>query len=183
MSLVEPVPIWSEAPRHCPGRNLPAYRFTPGKNPHPRGQEGGHAYGQAEEIPLYTPPERWRENEFYLHGIDLYHQGYLWESHEAWEALWHLTGKDGAEGQYLQGLIQNAAALLKAHLGQWSGARHLSQEACRRLLLSQKILGPGHQHWMGVEMTAFLESFERCYRDLWSGRDAIGSAPKIILSR
>ena len=125
MSIVqlEPSPVWPDAPRYCPHRIFPAYRFTPGLNLHPRGQVGGHSYGLLEEVPPYLPPNRWRENEVYLFGVDLYHYGYLWESHELWESLWHLTNKEEPEGQFLQGLIQNSAAKLKLHLNEFSGAQ------------------------------------------------------------
>ena len=179
MPLTEPTPLWPEAPLYCPQRKLPAYRFTPGLNHHPRGQVGGHAYGQVEEIPVYVSPQNWKKNEFYLHGIDLYHRGYLWESHEAWEALWHLTEKDNGEGQFLQGLIQNSAALLKAHLQQWSGARHLSQESFRRLQWAQKKLFKNV--WMGLDLGKFILDLEACYAPLWKGEERIYPPPRMEL--
>lgn len=178
-SFPEPSPVWSNAPRHCPQRPFPPYRFTPGLNPHPRQNPKGHAYGRAEEKPSCLPPERWQENEPYLFGVDLYHQGYLWESHEAWESLWHLTDKEGVEGQFLQGLIQNAAALLKVHLKQWEGARHLSKEAHRRLQFAA-MHRPGRL--MGVELVKLLCDVEAYYLPLWEGKDAVeGEPPALVL--
>ncbi len=156
MDNKEPKPIWPEAPRYCPERPFPPYRFTPGFNPHPRQDPKGHAYGRTEERPAYLPPERWQENKTYLFGVDLYHQGYLWESHEAWESLWHLTDKEGVEGQFLQGLIQNSAAQLKAHLQEYKGARHLNQEATRRfefVIRSSPI-------FMGLSLRTLLETMK-----------------------
>lgn len=148
-------------------------------NAHPRQNPQGHSYGHSEEKPAYLPPERWRENELYLYGIDLYHQGYLWESHEAWETLWHLTDKEGVEGQFLQGLIQNAAALLKAHLKQWDGARHLSKEAHRRL----QFAAMHHAgDFMGIPLAEFLRHLESFYLPLWEGRsETQGDAPRLDL--
>jgi hypothetical protein len=168
------LPVWEEAPRLSPARAFPSYRFTPGLNPHPRQNPKGHSYGHKEETPSYLPPERWRENDLYLYGIDLYHQGYLWESHEAWESLWHLTDKEGVEGQLLQGLIQNAAALLKVHLKQWDGARHLSKEAHRRLQFAAM-----HRTglFMGLDLEAFLRDVEAFYLPLWEGNDAVRNEP------
>src|SRR5262249_47974599 len=169
-----PSPIWPEAPRLCPQKPFPPYRFTPGVNPHPRQNPQGHSFGQREETPAYLPPERWKENDLYLFGIDLYHQGYLWESHEAWEALWHLTDKEGVEGQFLQGLIQNAAALLKIHLRQWDGARHLSREAHRRLqFAAMRHAGS----FMGIDLDGLLNSVETFYRPLWEGKNKVAPPP------
>ena len=130
-------PLWPEAPRYCPQISFPSYRFVPGLNPHPSLSRGeiplssppppSVSSGRDRSFrpvtrnkfdvtgihSLKIPPDQWQENEIYLFGVDLYHQGYLWESHEAWEALWHLTDKKGVEGQFFQGLIQNSAALLK----------------------------------------------------------------------
>ncbi len=173
----EPFPIWliwPEAPRLCPRRTFPSYRFTPGVTPHPRRDPQGHAYGKPEERPAYLPPERWRENDLYLYGVDLYHQGYLWESHEAWESLWHLTGKEDVEGQFLQGLIQNAAALLKVHLQHWDGARHLSREAHRRLqFVEQSVSG----RFMGIDVQGLVCDLGRYYSPLWAGEEKVKGAP------
>jgi hypothetical protein len=155
MSLVEPPapdPAWprfSAAP-------FPAYRFVPGANPHPRRDPRGHAYGTPERPPPRVPPERWKENAVYLHGIDLYNFAYWWECHEALESLWHLTGHTGTEAEFLQGLIQTAAANLRRHLGSDDGARRLGSEAVRRL---ESVPGP---RYMGVELAPFI----RGVRDL-----------------
>ena len=181
----EPAPIWSEAPRLCPQRRFPSYRFTPGLNPHPRQDPRGHAYGKKEEKPVYLPPDRWRENEFYLFGIDLYHQGFLWESHEVWEALWHLTGKEDPEGQFLQGLIQNSAAQLKLHIKEKGGGQHLSQEAWRRLRF---VLDSGVCHkegsFMGINLSKLLKEMENHYTPLWKQKgDVVGLPPRLKVIR
>ena len=49
----------------------------------------------------------------FLYGVDLYNHGYLWEAHEAWEGLWHQAKRDALQAEFLQGLIQCAAAALK----------------------------------------------------------------------
>lgn len=175
MSPDEPSPAWAEAPRYAPmWRVFPAYRFVPGITPHPRRDPKGHAFGKPEEKPSYIVPGRWRENDFYLHGIDLYHQGYLWESHEAWETLWHLTGKEDVEGQFLQGLIQNSAALLKIHQGLWDGARHLSREAHRRLTF---VTEAGGTRFMGIDVRTLVQALESYYGPLWEGRNEVSGRP------
>ena len=151
----EPSPLWSSATRYCPQRGFPPYRFVPGLNPHPKAHPQGHSYGVPEEKPTYLPPERWKENFPYLFGFDLYHQGYFWESHEVWECLWHLTRKEEAEGQFLQGLIQNAAAQLKKHLEHEDAACRLSDEAIRRFEFVQ---ARAPKIFMGVDISELLQS-------------------------
>jgi len=94
----ELTPVWPDAPRKAPGLRLPAYRYVPGRHPRP-----------AEAT--YDDP--------FAAGVDLYHSGYLWEAHEAWEVEFHRADDRG----FLQGLIQLAAMLLKAHLGTEKGVR------------------------------------------------------------
>jgi predicted metal-dependent hydrolase len=94
--------------------------------------------------------DRWRENDVYLHGIDLYNFAYWWECHEALEGLWHLTGHEGTEAQFLQGVIQTAAAHLRRFLGSPVGARRLGAEAVRRL---ESVPGPS---FMGLELAPFI---------------------------
>jgi hypothetical protein len=106
---------------------------VPGLTPHPRRDPRGYAFGRAEAAPPRLPPERWRENEEYLFGVDLYNHAYWWECHETLEALWHLCGRRGEEAALLQGLIQAAAANLRRHLGSRAGARRLGGEAASRL--------------------------------------------------
>lgn len=151
MSLVEPTPADPSWPRYG-SAPFPPYRFIPGLNPHPRRDPRGHAYGTPEVPPPRVAPERWRENPVYLEGIDLYNYAFWWECHEVLEGLWHLTGHHGTEGQYLQGIIQVAAANLKRHVGSRTGARRLAQEAAQRLS------SVGQPRYMGLELGPFLRA-------------------------
>lgn len=90
-------PIWADAPRRCPELVLPAERFIPGHRPRPTESHAG-----------------------FDAGVDLYHQGYLWEAHEAWESEFK-----GPDREFIQGLIQLAAMLLKSHVGSEAGVRKL----------------------------------------------------------
>ena len=113
-------PIWPDAPRYGPDEPFPPYRFLPGAelHPHPARDEAGHSYG-VERAPR---PDDFRR------GVDLYHAGYLWEAHEAWESLWK-ESHDPVRRDFLQGLIQLAAALIKAHVGRARGAEILRSRA------------------------------------------------------
>jgi hypothetical protein len=166
MALVEPAPPDPGWPRYS-ARPFPAYRFVAGLNPHPRRDPKGHAYGQPETPPPYVSPERWRENETYLYGVDLYNYAYWWECHEALESLWHLTGHQGPEGSYLQGVIQVAAANLKRHMGVPEGARRLAGEAVARLA------AVGKRSFMGLELGPFIRAVNDYHLD--------GDSPRVPL--
>jgi predicted metal-dependent hydrolase len=104
-------------------------------------------------------PERWRENAVYLQGIDLFNFAYWWECHEALEGLWHLTGHQGIESQFLQGVIQVAAANLKRHMASLDGARRLGREAVQRLGSVKPPL------YMGLDLEAFIPAVRAYHVD------------------
>ena len=138
-------------------RPFPAYRFIPGQSPHPRRDRQGHSYGQPEPTPPPFMPEEWWDSEWYLYGIDLYNYGYWWECHEVFEGLWHAVGPDLPQGQFLQALIQVAAANLKRLVNASEPTHTLSQAALERL---QKFSGI----YMGVDVSALSEDV-RAYFD------------------
>jgi hypothetical protein len=136
--------------RHCPHLSLPAYRYIPGKGPKDE---------KRKDIPSIKievlPPERWRENEAYLYGIDLYHVGFFYEAHEVWEALWHKVGHRTPQGQFLKALIQLAAAQLKHQMGE-------ERPALRLLGTLQKILialsvTTKEDLWMGLNLKKLID--------------------------
>ena len=144
-------------PRYAPGRAFPPYAYLPGRDPHPTRDEAGHSYSAgAEPPPLPLPPERWRENEPYLFGVDLYNHGYLWEAHEAWEELWHPAKGDALPADYLQGLIQCAAAALKILMGQPRGLERLAEQGTARLERVARAAGPVY---MGLDLPPFIAAF------------------------
>jgi hypothetical protein len=144
-------PIWPDAPRYGPDLPFPPYRFVSGRHPHPVRDPEGHSYGQEEEAD-HVPADAFREDEDYLRGIDLYHAGYLWEAHEAWEGIWKAS-PDPVQRDFLQGLIQLAASLLKRHVGHERGARGLAEAARERLTR----VAAHHPRYMGLDIAALLE--------------------------
>lgn len=109
-----PEPVWPGAPRYGPRSPLPSHAFVPGRTPRP-----------AETEPL--PP-----GEAFLRGVDLYHAGYLWEAHEQWESVWRVS-KDAEQRDFLQGIVQIAAAVLKGRSGNGRGADKLAKRAREHL--------------------------------------------------
>jgi hypothetical protein len=66
--------------------------------------------------------------EAFLRGIDLYHAGFLWEAHEQWESVWR-AATDPAQRDFLKGLVQIAAAVLKLRAGNAPAAGKLIRRA------------------------------------------------------
>lgn len=140
--------------RHLPGRSFPPYAFLPGRDPHPTRDPAGHSFGAEESPPPALPPSAWRGCEAYLWGIDLYNHGFLWESHEAWESLWHVSKPDRIQALFLQGLIQCAAAWLKIAMEQPRGMERLASLALEKL---DEVARIGGGHYMGVDLDSFRE--------------------------
>src|SRR5688572_10634346 len=79
-SAALPDPGERNIPRYSQ-RALPAYRYVPGRHPHPTRDPGGHSY--APPVPRHNVNaagagrgEQWR------FGIDLFNRFYFWEAHE-----------------------------------------------------------------------------------------------------
>jgi len=157
-----PFPDW---PRYAPERPLPAYRYVPGLHPHPVSDPRGHSYGHRPATENPPAPEAWASCTDYRHSVDLHNFGYWWEAHEGWEGIWQHLDKAGEQGQFLQGLIQTSAGLLKAHLGSREGARILFGEAMLRLS------GIRPRHYMGVDLALHRERIAACLKALDTGTD------------
>lgn len=114
-------------PRRQPDRPLPPYAYVPGKSPHPLSDPQGHMFGQQEQAAAAGDP--WWQNESWLWGFDLFHHGYYWEAHEAWENLWISVGRRGPAADLIKGLIKLAAAGVKAREGKPEGVRRHARRA------------------------------------------------------
>lgn len=122
--------------------SLPPRRYVPGGSAHPKG-----LYPELTFAP-WVEGAAWWEDEAWIAGLDRFDQGYLWESHELWEAGWHQASGDRAER--LQGMIQAAAAALTLHLGRPEIAAGLAERAAGRLL---PLVG---REEVGVDLSAFV---------------------------
>ena len=146
-----------EPGRYAPGQPFPAYRFLPGRDPHPTRHPDGHSFGDEAEPPsAYIPADVWRESESYLFGVDLYNHGYLWEAHEAWEGLWHPAKVDAVLADFLQGLIQCSAAALKVSMEQPRGLASLAKLGTERL---ERVARQARPQFMGLDIPAFVAEF------------------------
>jgi len=144
-------------PRYAPERAFPPYAYLPGRDPHPTGDPRGHSFGaESGAPPRHLAADRWRENEDYLFGCDLYNHGYLWEAHEAWEGLWHLARADTDQADLLQGLIQCAAACLKIPMDQPRGRERLAENGTARL---ERVARAHGGAYMGLDLFGFVRDF------------------------
>lgn len=143
--------------RYAPQLAFPSYAYLPGSDPHPTGDPRGHSYTSAPHAKSpYFEPARWRDNGEYLFGVDLYNAGFLWEAHEAWEDLWHSAKHDALQAEFLQGLIQCAAAALKVRMHQPRGVEKLSTLGLARL---DRVAREGSANYMGLDVHDFVRSF------------------------
>ena len=120
-------------PRRYSNRPFPAYRFVPGKTPHPTRDPDGHSYNADPEQIASFDAEDWNSCELYLYGIDLFNHGFWWEAHEALEAVWVAAGRHTETGLFIQGLIQIAVAHLKAFQGFKAAAKRMAWKGLDKL--------------------------------------------------
>lgn len=136
---------------------FPAYRFIPGRTPHPTRDPEGHSYHAGNHaLPERFDPERWYECEAFLYGVDLYNHGYWWEAHEAWEACWIAAGKQTETGLFLQGLIQITAGCLKKYQGHTEAGRGLAFEGMEKFPLRRAF-------FLGIELRPFKETLKEFF--------------------
>lgn len=144
----EPLPPFPDWPRYAPERPLPRYRYVPGLHPHPISDPAGHSYGHRASA---------SDGDF-AYAVDLYNFAYWWEAHEAWEGSWQKLDRRAEEAQFLQGLIQTSAGLLKAHLGSRGGTEALLGEALRRL----EPVARAHPVYRGIAMPEHIARIRAC---------------------
>lgn len=82
-------------------------------------------------------------------GITLFNQGLYWHAHEAWEAIWLET--DPPEKQFVQALIQVAAAWHHVQKGNRRGAVRLARRALA-------LLEPFDAHYWGIDRRQTVEA-------------------------
>jgi uncharacterized protein len=148
--VTEPTPLDPAWPRYSL-RPFPSYRYVPGQTQHPRRHPLGHSYGNPEPSPQPFHPNEWQTSDDYRYGIDLYNFAYWWESHEIFEAFWHAAERGSEQGNFLQGLIQLAAANLKRAMNNEAAAQKLSRAGITRL---QRVAVP----YMGIDVHLVLQA-------------------------
>ena len=156
---MEPIFIDPDLPRYSEDP-FPPYRYLPfvGNQPHPRRDPAGHSFGREEEQLSAFSQEDWQNCRSYLYGVDLFNHGYWWEAHEAWETLWFAAGQQTKTGQFIQGLIQLAAAQLKRFCQEMRGARQLTQTGVAKLAVAEG-------NFLGIAIATFVADIEHCLQE------------------
>jgi predicted metal-dependent hydrolase len=132
-------------------------------------------------------PADWMACPDYLYAIDLYHEGYFWEAHEAWEGLWHAAGRDTtAHGRLLRALIRLTAAYLKLRAGVPRGAWQHSLGAHALLGEVQAMIEPGSSRYLGLDLDGLRHEIARHFAPIWAseGRalDTLDAPPRLRLA-
>lgn len=115
----------------------------------------------------------------FVEGVEHFNALRFWDAHESWEDLW-LVAQSDLE-QFLQGLIQLAAAYHHVRRGTWRGGVRLFEAALRRLEAFPVV-------YCGIDRTAAVAA-ARVHREkiaglLQSGKTETFSEaeyPKLIL--
>lgn len=146
--------------RYVPEIPFPSYSFVPGNAPHPTRDPEGHSFEEEKEDIALVPapdPDNWRQSKLYLYGIDLFNHGYYWETHEAWEDLWHALGRIGDTANFLKAMIHLAAAGLKAKNGQWDAMRKHAHRTTMLLTDIKLNLKKSHPNYMGLPVGQLIQ--------------------------
>ena len=156
------------SPRRYSPRPLPPYRFVPGETPHPTRDPRGHSFGVKAEVPGPWRLEDWRDLDEWLWAVDLFNQGYWWESHEALEALWHAAGRTKARARFIQSLVHLSAACLNRRRGHPEAARRQAARAARGLRAARDaaaLTTPGSSASvvMGIDLARLIQDVEQSF--------------------
>ncbi len=143
----------ADPPRYSE-RPFPAYRYLPGRKPHPTRHPDGHSHGAEETRVDSFDPRDWKACEAYRYGVDLFNHGYWWEAHEALEPLWIAGGRDSDAGLFIQGLIQIAAAAIKRAVDARTPAASLAALGVAKLRRQSGV-------YLGIDVAAFSAEVER----------------------
>jgi len=100
-------------------QDLPKYTYVPGITPHPVSDPAGHAHGSPRPAATGSLAP----------GMCLFHHGFYWEAHEAWEAEWLAAGRTGPHGDMIKGFIKLAACGVKCLEGNAAGAKRHARRA------------------------------------------------------
>ena len=149
-------------------RELPPYRFVPGDAPHPTRDPDGHSFGETGPALRPWSPAEWRELDEWLWAIDLFNDGYWWESHEALEVLWHAAGRTPPPARFVQALVHLSAACLNRRRGHVEAASRQAARAVRGLRAASAapdlcVDGDARCVVMGIDVAQLIGAIERSF--------------------
>ena len=142
---------------HYTDRPLPEYRHIPFQNAHPFLDDDGHSFGEKLLPPDSFTQENWQYCSDYLYSIDLFNYGFWWEAHERLKQLCIAAGRESETGQFIQGLIQTSAALLKHFMQEQQGAATLAELGLKNLQRAAGI-------YLGIEVATLVTQVRDCLK-------------------
>src|SRR6056297_3830625 len=110
MTSIKPSNL-GQQPQRLTEHPFPPYSYVPRMHPHPFSHPKGHSFEIAHN-PI-TPSDQLAIDSRHDWAMDLFNHGFYWESHEAWESLWHAFERCGRQANFVKGLIKLAAAGVK----------------------------------------------------------------------
>ncbi len=160
-----------QCPRLCFQIPLPPEPYLPGLSPPPSRHPLEPWSGEFQQNLLghFPNPALCKRNLIYLFGIDLYHNGFFWEAHEAWEKIWRQVKSHPVTGSCLKGLIQHTAALLKIKVKNLQGAQSLSRKAISYFQIVLAVYPPAWKNpILGIHLPLWIKSLTTFYLPLWN---------------
>jgi predicted metal-dependent hydrolase len=113
---------------------LPPYSYVPGGPwPHPKSNPAGHMFGKPEPIIGDDEKNDLLGSKVFCTAVQLFNEGYYWEAHESWEAVWHASGRTGPVADLVKALIKLAAAGVKVREGRSAGVKTHAERALKIL--------------------------------------------------
>lgn len=137
-------------------KSFPPYIFIPGVNPHPK-KEGGYRYEQAEpeaEMIDLAHPEK---SEFLQHSLALYNNGYYWESHVYFEALWNAHSRKGSVADFFKAMIKLGAAGVKLSIQQ---PKLANEHLLRAKELFSGVMNSEGPHFLGLDLREIIQHID-----------------------
>jgi len=126
---------------------LPPYAYVPGQTPR-------HDEGRWDDVRATAAPgmgaDELAASPAFTAGMAFFENGYFWEAHEVWEAVWMACPPNSAEHRFVQALIQLANAELKLAMEKPRAALRLC--AIAEAHLDETGAGPGTA-LLGVPVT------------------------------
>jgi len=98
-------------------------------------------------LPIFTEEEVQERLHILLAGVAQYNDGYYFEAHETWEDLWHPSPPPAR--QFLQGLIQLAAAFVHFARHEYPGTVRLLAEAIEKMQTAPAV-------YLGIDVARLL---------------------------
>ena len=105
---------------------LPPRPHLPGRTPRPDAEPFGALKAPLADCASLAD---FQHSAAFRAGFACFDQGYFWEAHECWEAVWIRLPPASRERQLVQALIQLANARLKAAMGNAAASMRILERA------------------------------------------------------